>query len=147
MNPILRMELSNGGTVMIECLPDLAPNHVAQITTIANAGDYDGVDFHRVIPGFMAQGGWTQKPYPALKAEFTPTPHVEGTCSMARTSDPDSAADQIFICFQTCPWLDNQYTVWGKVTEGMEHVHAMNQGEPPINPTKIVSMRTIESVG
>ena len=141
--PMIRMELSNGGTVMIECFPDLAPNHVAQIVKIADAGDYDGTAFHRVIPGFMAQGGFTNKPYSNIEAEFNSTPHVEGICSMARTNDPNSAVDQIFICFQACPWLDNQYTVWGKVTEGMEHVHAMNQGEPPMSPTTIVRMRSV----
>lgn len=143
MHPILRMELPHG-EVIIECYPEWAPNHVAQIVKIADAGDYDGVEFHRVIPGFMAQGGWTKKEYPNLQAEFNETPHVEGVCSMARTQFVDSAVDQFFICFAPCPWLDRQYTAWGKVVKGMEHVHAIAVGEPPPEPTKIVSMRTVE---
>ena len=144
MNPHLQMELNNGGTVIIECFPDVAPKHVAQIIQIVDAGDYNGTEFHRVIPGFMAQGGWTKKPYPNIEAEFSSTPHEEGTCSMARTPDPNSAVDQIFICFQPCAWLDNQYTVWGKVVKGMEHVHRINVGEPPPEPTKIVIMKTVD---
>jgi peptidylprolyl isomerase len=144
MNPHLLMELDNGGSVVIECLPDLAPKHVSQIVKIAETGDYDGTEFHRVIPGFMAQGGWTKKPYPNIEAEFTPTPHVEGICSMARTNDPNSAVDQIFICFQASPWLDNQYTVWGKVVKGMDSVHGIAMGEPPVVPTKITRMRTVD---
>ncbi|MBR3164694.1 MAG: peptidylprolyl isomerase, partial [Lachnospiraceae bacterium] len=107
---------------------DLAPNHVKQITDLAKEGFYDGVVFHRVIPGFMAQGGdptgtgTSGSKKPNLKQEFSKEPHVRGVCSMARTANPDSANSQFFICFDDARFLDNQYTVWGKVTEGMENV-------------------------
>lgn len=143
MNPILRMDLPTG-MVLIECYPQVAPNHVAQIIKIADAGDYDGIPFHRVIEGFMAQGGATMKQYPQLKQEFNKIPHVEGMCSMARTNDPDSASDQFFICFQHSAFLDEQYTVWGRVMYGMEHVHAIKRGEPPPEPSTIVRMRSVD---
>lgn len=131
------------GTVFIECFPEIAPNHVAQILDFAEKGMYDGIPFHRVIEGFMAQGGWTQQALPQLLAEFNNYPHVEGTCSMARTNDPNSASDQFFICFGNAQFLDRQYTAWGKVIYGMEHIHAINRGEPPQDPTKIVRMRQL----
>lgn len=143
MNPILRMDLP-AGMVLIECFPDIAPNHVEQIIRFANEGEYDDTVFHRVIEGFMAQGGTTRTKKQALQAEFNSYPHVEGVCSMARTPDPNSAADQFFICFVPCPFLNGQYTVWGKVIYGMQHVHAINRGEPPADPTKIVKMRSVD---
>ncbi|HEY7807276.1 MAG TPA: peptidylprolyl isomerase [Croceibacterium sp.] len=133
-----------GGDVVIKLRPDLAPGHVARITELANAGFYDGVVFHRVIPGFMAQGGdptgtgMSGSDKPDLKAEFNAEPHVRGTCSMARTQVPDSANSQFFICFDDARFLDKQYTVWGNVISGMEHVDALPKGEPPRNPGKIV---------
>ena len=136
------------GPVVIDLRPDLAPAHVAQIKDLAREGFYDGVVFHRVIPGFMAQGGDPTgtggggSARPNLKAEFTEEPHVRGVCSMARTSNPNSANSQFFICFDDATFLDNQYTVWGVVREGMEHVDALPKGEPPRNPGKIVSMRS-----
>ena len=133
-----------GKDVVIKLRPDLAPGHVARITELASEGFYDGVIFHRVISGFMAQGGdptgtgmgGSEKP--DLKAEFNAEPHVEGTCSMARAQHPDSANSQFFICFEDAHFLDGQYTVWGQVTSGMEHVHALPKGEPPREPGKIV---------
>ena len=132
------------GPVIIDLRPDLAPGHVDQIKTLAREGFYDGVVFHRVIPGFMAQGGdptgtgsgGSKKPN--LKQEFSKEPHVRGVCSMARTSDPNSANSQFFICFDDARFLDGQYTVWGEVTEGMENVDALPKGEPPRSPGKIV---------
>jgi peptidylprolyl isomerase len=135
------------GDVVIKLRPDLAPSHVERIATLANEGFYDGVVFHRVIPGFMAQGGDPTgrgtggSKLPDLKAEFSPEPHVRGTCSMARTSAPNSANSQFFICFEPAPFLDRQYTVWGEVTEGMEHVDALPKGEPPASPGKILKAR------
>ena len=130
--------------VVIKLRPDLAPGHVERITELASEGFYDGVVFHRVISGFMAQGGdptgtgmgGSEKP--DLKAEFNAEPHVEGTCSMARSQMPDSANSQFFICFEDAHFLDGQYTVWGNVESGMEHVHALPKGEPPAAPGKIV---------
>jgi peptidylprolyl isomerase len=133
-----------GGDVVIQLRPDLAPGHVARITELANDGFYDGVVFHRVIPGFMAQGGdptgtgMSGSDKPDLKAEFNAEPHVRGTCSMARTQVPDSANSQFFICFDDARFLDRQYTVWGQVVSGMEHVDALPKGEPPREPGKIV---------
>ena len=133
-----------GGDVVIKLRPDLAPGHVARITELANEGFYDGVVFHRVIPGFMAQGGdptgtgMGGSDKPDLKAEFNSEPHVRGTCSMARTQVPDSANSQFFICFDDARFLDRQYTVWGQVISGMEHVDALPKGEPPREPGKIV---------
>jgi cyclophilin family peptidyl-prolyl cis-trans isomerase len=133
-----------GGDVVIKLRPDLAPDHVARITELANDGFYDGVVFHRVIPGFMAQGGdptgtgMSGSDKPDLKQEFSAEPHVRGTCSMARTANPDSANSQFFICFDDARFLDKQYTVWGQVESGMEHVDALPKGEPPRQPGKIV---------
>ena len=133
-----------GGDVVIRLRPDLAPGHVARITELANEGFYDGVVFHRVIPGFMAQGGdptgsgMGGSTKPDLKAEFNAEPHVRGTCSMARTNDPDSANSQFFICFDDARFLDNQYTVWGEVESGMEYVDALPTGEPPREPGRII---------
>jgi peptidylprolyl isomerase len=144
-NPILKIDLPSG-TVLIECFPDLAPKHVEQIVSFANQGLYDGTVFHRVIDGFMAQGGWTMKALPVLAAEFNDHPHVEGVCSMARTNDPNSASDQFFICFGNAQFLDRNYTVWGKVISGMQHVHGITRGEPPMEPTPIVRMRQVDIV-
>ena len=140
----LTFNLSSGGDVVIKLRPDLAPGHVERITDLAKEGFYDGVKFHRVIPGFMAQGGdptgtgTSGSSKPNLKAEFSSEPHVRGTCSMARTSDPDSANSQFFICFDDARFLDGQYTVWGQVESGMEHVDALPKGEPPREPGKIL---------
>jgi len=142
----LNVELSTG-PVTIRLRPDLAPGHVARIKELAREGFYDGVVFHRVIPNFMAQGGdptgsgMGGSDKPNLPAEFSPEPHVRGICSMARTNDPNSANSQFFICFKDARFLDNQYTVWGEVTEGMENVDALPKGEPPREPGKIVSMK------
>ena len=133
-----------GGDVKIKLRPDLAPGHVARITELANEGFYDGVKFHRVIPGFMAQGGCPNgtgmggSSKPDLQAEFNNEPHVRGVCSMARTSAPHSANSQFFICFDDATFLDRQYTVWGVVEEGMEHVDNLPKGEPPREPGSIV---------
>jgi peptidylprolyl isomerase len=135
------------GDVVIKLRPDLAPGHVARIAELANEGFYDGVVFHRVIPGFMAQGGdptgsgMGGSDKPNLTAEFSPQPHVRGVCSMARSSNPNSANSQFFICFDDARFLDKQYTVWGEVTSGMENVDKLPKGEPPKTPGKIVSMR------
>ncbi len=132
------------GDVTIRLRSDLAPGHVQRISELANEGFYDGVVFHRVIPGFMAQGGdptgtgTSGSKKPNLKQEFSDAPHVRGVCSMARTSDPNSANSQFFICFDDARFLDKQYTVWGEVTEGMELIDALPKGEPPRNPGKIV---------
>ncbi len=140
----LVLNLESGGDVVIKLRPDLAPGHVARIKELAQEGFYDGVVFHRVIPGFMAQGGdptgtgTSGSSKPNLKAEFSSEPHVRGVCSMARTNDPNSANSQFFICFDDARFLDNQYTVWGNVVEGMEHVDALPKGEPPRKPGKIV---------
>lgn len=135
------------GKVVIELRPDLAPGHVERIKKLAREGFYDGIAFHRVIEGFMAQTGCPNgtgtggSSYPDLKAEFTAEPHVRGTCSMARTSAPHSANSQFFICFTDARFLDRQYTVWGKVTEGMENVDQIKRGEPVRDPDRIVSMK------
>jgi peptidylprolyl isomerase len=141
---ILTFSLSSGGDVAIKLRPDLAPAHVERITKLANDGFYDGVKFHRVIPGFMAQGGdptgtgMHGSDKPDLRAEFSSEPHVRGTVSMARKGDPNSANSQFFICFGDAGFLDNQYTVWGEVESGMEYVDALPVGEPPRDPGKIV---------
>jgi peptidylprolyl isomerase len=140
------------GPVTIDLRPDLAPGHVARIKELAREGFYDGVVFHRVIAGFMAQGGdptgtgsgGSKKP--DLKAEFNAEPHVRGVCSMARTSDPNSANSQFFICFTDVRGLDRQYTVWGVVRDGMENVDALPKGEPPRQPGKILTMRVAADV-
>ena len=137
----------DGGDVVIALRPDLAPGHVDQIKALAREGFYDGVVFHRVIPGFMAQGGdptgsgmgGSEKPN--LKAEFSREPHVRGVCSIARSQSPNSANSQFFICFDDARFLDGQYTVWGVVESGMEHVDALPKGEPPREPGKIVKMK------
>ena len=140
----LTLTLSSGGDVVIKLRPDVAPGHVERITTLANQGFYDGIKFHRVIPGFMAQGGCPKgtgtggSDLPDLKAEFNDVPHVRGVCSMARTSYPHSANSQFFICFDDARFLDRQYTVWGEVIAGMEHVDALPKGEPPREPGHIV---------
>ena len=132
------------GKVVIEMRPDLAPGHVARIKELVRDGFYDGIVFHRVIDGFMAQTGCPHgtgtggSKYPNLKAEFNAEPHVRGTCSMARAQSPDSANSQFFICFDDARFLDKQYTVWGKVIEGMENVDKIKRGEPVQNPDKIV---------
>ena len=140
----LVLNLDSGGDVVIRLRPDLAPGHVERISQLVQEGFYDGVVFHRVIPGFMAQGGdptgtgTSGSKYPDLKAEFSKEPHVRGTASMARTNAPNSANSQFFICFDDARFLDRQYTVWGEVVEGMEHVDALPKGEPPPKPGKIV---------
>jgi peptidylprolyl isomerase len=140
----LTLSLDSGGDVVIKLRPDLAPGHVERITSLAREGFYDGVVFHRVIPGFMAQGGdptgtgMGGSELPDLKAEFNAEPHVRGVCSMARAQNPNSANSQFFICFDDATFLDKQYTVWGQVTEGTEHVDALPKGEPPAKPGKIV---------
>ena len=142
---ILVLTLANGD-VEIAMRPDLAPKHVAQIKALARKGFYDGVVFHRVIDGFMAQTGdptgtGTGGSGKRLKAEFSDEPHVRGTVSMARANHPDSADSQFFICFDDATFLDRQYTVWGKVVSGMEHVDKIKRGEPVQNPDKIVRVR------
>ena len=140
----LVLNLDSGGDVVIRLRPDLAPGHVERIKELTQQGFYDGVLFHRVIPGFMAQGGDPTgtgrggSPLPDLKAEFSSEPHVRGVASMARAQSPDSANSQFFICFDDARFLDRQYTVWGEVIEGMEHVDALPEGEPPSNPGRIV---------
>jgi len=130
----------DSGDVVIKLRPDLAPGHVARIAELASEGFYDGVKFHRVIPGFMAQGGCPDgtgmggSSKPDIKAEFNAEPHKRGTCSMARTSAPNSANSQFFICFDDASFLDRQYTVWGEVESGMEHIDALPKGEPPRTP-------------
>jgi peptidylprolyl isomerase len=140
----LTLTLSSGGDVVIKLRPDLAPKHVERIAELASSGFYDDVAFHRVIPGFMAQGGdptgtgMHGSKLPDLKAEFSDAPHVRGTVSMARKPQPDTANSQFFICFDDARFLDGQYTVWGEVQSGMEHVDALPAGEPPSQPGRIV---------
>ena len=135
------------GRVVIEMRPDLAPLHVEQIKTLARQKFYDGIVFHRVIDGFMAQTGCPHgtgtggSKLPNLRAEFNAEPHVRGVCSMARAQNPNSANSQFFICFDDARFLDRQYTVWGKVTEGMENVDKIKRGEPVRDPDKILSLR------
>jgi cyclophilin family peptidyl-prolyl cis-trans isomerase len=150
-NDTLTIDLKDG-PVKIKLRPDLAPNHVARIKELANAGFYDGIVFHRVIPGFMAQTGdptgtgTGRSDKPNLKAEFSREPHVRGICSMARSSDPNSADSQFFICYDEAPWLNGHYTVWGQVVEGMEAVDAFAKGEPVDSPDTIVTMRVASDV-
>ena len=145
----LTLSLSTGD-VVIKLRPDLAPGHVERITQLAKEGFYDDVVFHRVIDGFMAQGGdptgtgMGGSKLPDLKAEFNAEPHVRGTCSMARAMNPDSANSQFFICFDDARFLDNQYTVWGNVISGMDAVDALPKGEPPANPGKILKASVSE---
>jgi peptidylprolyl isomerase len=135
------------GEVTIKLRPDLAPGHVERIAELANEGFYDGVVFHRVIDGFMAQGGdptgtgMHGSDKPDLKAEFSREPHKRGVCSMARTSAPNSANSQFFICLADARFLDGQYTVWGEVTSGMDAVDKLPKGEPPRTPGKILKAR------
>ena len=137
------------GQVEIKLLPDLAPNHVARITELANSGFYDGIIFHRVIPGFMAQTGDPQGTGMGgsgqdLDAEFTDYEYKVGTVGMARAMNPNSADSQFFICFEGCGHLTGQYTVWGQVERGMENVYNITPGEPPASPDQIVSARVID---
>ncbi len=141
----LIMDMTHG-RVVIELLPEVAPNHVDRIKELAREGFYDGIVFHRVIDGFMAQtgdptgtgmGGSGKK----LKAEFSKMPHERGTVSMARAQDPNSGDSQFFICFDEAPFLNRQYTVWGRVIEGMDNVDKIKRGEPVSNPDKIEHMR------
>ncbi|MCM2397726.1 peptidylprolyl isomerase [Rhizobium sp. S95] len=147
------------GRVVISLFPDLAPGHVARIKELSREGAYDGVVFHRVIEDFMAQTGDVQfgkqggdsfnparagmggSSKPDLKAEFSATSHVRGTCSMARSQNPNSANSQFFICFTDAPWLNKQYSVWGQVIEGMEVIDQIKRGEPVRDPDSIVSMK------
>ena len=154
------------GEVKIELLSDVAPNHVERVITLANSGKYDNVVFHRVIDGFMAQTGDVQfgnsssdkfdlvragtggSDLPDLKQEFSNVPHERGTLSMARSSDPNSANSQFFICFQASPFLDRQYTVFGKVIEGMDLVDKIKRGDENQNgsvenPDKIISFKSL----
>lgn len=140
------------GVVEIAMRPDLAPGHVARLKELVREGFYDGLTFHRVIDGFMAQGGCPngsgmggsgQK----LDAEFTSTPHVRGVCSMARAADPNSGDSQFFICFGDATFLDNQYTVWGEVTSGMDAIDALPKGEPPTVPGSIQSAKIAGDAG
>jgi peptidyl-prolyl cis-trans isomerase B (cyclophilin B) len=138
------------GKIVIAFKPELAPNHVARITELANEGFYNGVKFHRVIDGFMAQTGCPHgtgtggSSKPNLKAEFNAANHGRGTCSMARSSMPDSANSQFFICFDDASFLNKQYTVWGQVSEGLDVLDLINKGEPPRNPDLIVKA-TVEA--
>ena len=153
----LYMDIANSkgeakGRVTIELRPDLAPGHVAQVKALARDGFYDNVVFHRVIEGFMAQGGdptgtgtgGSKKPN--LKQEFSKEPHVRGTCSMARSQSPDSANSQFFICFGDAGSLNNQYTVWGKVSSGMDIVDTIKRGEPVREPDKITKLQVAADV-
>lgn len=145
------METSKG-KVVIELLPDLAPNHVNRIKELTRENFYDGVVFHRVIDGFMAQTGdptgtgmgGSEKP--DLEAEFSNMNHARGTCSMARSQSPNSANSQFFICFDEAPWLNRQYSVWGQVIEGMDVVDQIKRGEPVNDPDSIASMRVAADI-
>ena len=140
----LTLQLSNGGTVVVQMRPDLAPNHVQRVQTLVRRGFYDGLAFHRVIPGFMAQGGDPKgtgeggSELPDVKAEFTQIPFLRGTVAAARADSPDSANSQFFIMFAPNPGIAGKYTIWGRVTSGMDAVDAIAPGEPPADPTKIV---------
>ncbi len=147
----LYMELEDG-RVVIELLPDVAPQHVARIKELTRAGFYDGVVFHRVIDGFMAQTGdptgtgMGGSDKPDLEAEFSALTFERGVLGMARAQDPNSANSQFFIMFADGPWLNGQYTVFGRVSEGMEHIDALARGEPPANPDRIVRMQVVADV-
>ena len=140
------------GRVVIELRPDLAPKHVERIKQLAREHFYDGIVFHRVIDGFMAQVGCPHgtgtggSKHPDLPAEFNAEPHVRGTVSMARAASPNSANSQFFICFDDAQFLNRQYTVWGKVIEGMENVDKIKRGEPVQNPDKIKSLKVAADV-
>ncbi|MGH1417376.1 MAG: peptidylprolyl isomerase [Hyphomicrobiaceae bacterium] len=148
----LMMETSQG-SVVIELRPDLAPKHVERIKMLVRDGFYDGIVFHRVIDGFMAQTGCPDgrgtgsSSHPNLEAEFNAEPHVRGVCSMARAAAPNSANSQFFICFDDATFLDNQYTAWGQVVSGMENVDKLQRGEPPQNPDKMISVKVAADVG
>ena len=136
------------GEIIINLMPEIAPVHVARIVELVKSGFYDGVIFHRIIPGFMAQtgdpkGNGTGGSGTNLKAEFSDYKYINGTVGMARTMDPNSADSQFFICFDGCGHLTGQYTVWGQVETGMEVVEALNVGEPPADPDKILSAKII----
>jgi peptidylprolyl isomerase len=141
---MLVLDLSTGGRVTIQMFPAVAPAHVERIKTLTRQGFYNGVIFHRVIDGFMAQTGDPKgtgqggSELPDLKAEFNDTPHLRGTVSMARTNEPDTANSQFFICFQPRFSLDKKYTVFGRVTSGMQFVDAIERGEPPVNPSTVI---------
>jgi peptidylprolyl isomerase len=148
MSDTLVLETTQG-SVSIAMRPDLAPTHVARIKELVGAGFYDGLAFHRVIDGFMAQTGCPQGTGTGgsgrkLKAEFSPEKHVRGTVSMARAQSPDSADSQFFICFTDAPWLNGQYTVWGKVSSGMENIDKIKRGEPVSSPDRIISAKLKE---
>ena len=139
------------GSATIELRPDLAPNHVARVKELVRAGFYDGVPFHRVIDGFMAQtgdptgrgnGGSGRN----IDAEFSREPHMRGTVSMARAANPNSGDSQFFVCFDEAPWLDGQYTVWGRVTEGMENIDRLKRGEPVVDPDAVTSIRVAADI-
>ncbi|MDH6268743.1 peptidyl-prolyl cis-trans isomerase B (cyclophilin B) [Rhizobium sp. SG_E_25_P2] len=152
------------GKVVIQLLPEVAPGHVARIKELAREGAYDGVVFHRVITDFMAQtgdvkfgkkGGASFNPAragmggsekPDLKAEFSAISHIRGTCSMARSQNPNSANSQFFICFTDAPWLNKQYSVWGQVIEGMDFIDQIKRGEPVVDPDEIVSMKVAADI-
>lgn len=140
------------GNIVIELRPDLAPNHVKRLKTLARENFYDGVAFHRVIDGFMAQTGCPHgtgtggSSHPNLEAEFNAESHVRGVCSMARAASPNSANSQFFICFGDATFLDNQYTAWGQVIEGMDNVDKIKRGEPVADPDRIVTMRAAADV-
>ena len=158
---LIHMTLKDG-LVVIETRPDLAPKHVAQIKQLIDEGQYNSVVFHRVIEGFMAQTGDVEfgnsandkfnlgragtggSNLPDIEAEFSDANHVRGTLSMARANNPNSANSQFFICFQDCSFLDGQYSVWGQVTEGMEHVDNITRGEPPQDPDRIIKMEIVQ---
>ena len=158
---LIHMTLKDG-LVVIETRPDLAPKHVAQIKQLIGEGQYDGVVFHRVIEGFMAQTGDVEfgnsendkfnlgragtggSNLPDIEAEFSDTNHGRGTLSMARANNPNSANSQFFICFKDCSFLDGEYSVWGQVTEGMEHVDNITRGEPPQDPDQIIKMEIVQ---
>ena len=146
MENTLYLDTQYGRTV-IKLRPDLAPNHVERIKTLTRKGFYDGLKFHRVIDGFMAQtgdplgNGTGGSDLPDLKAEFNPRPFERGVVGMARSQSPDSANSQFFIMYADAPWLNGQYTVWGEVTDGMEFIDKINKGEPPANPDVIVKMQ------
>ena len=146
---ILHLDLSTGGRVSIVLFSNVAPAHVERIKTLARRGFYNNLTFHRVIEGFMAQTGdptgtgTGSSDLPDLTAEFNPVPHLRGTVSMARATDPNSANSQFFICLDDASFLDGQYTVWGEVTSGMEAVDALPKGEPPRVPGKILSAKAV----
>jgi peptidylprolyl isomerase len=151
LDNVLILETTRG-PVVIAMRPDLAPRHVARIKELVRDGFYDGIVFHRVIDGFMAQTGdptgtGTGGSGKKLKAEFSREPHKRGTVSMARAQNPDSGDSQFFICFDDAPFLNGQYTVWGSVIEGMDNVDGIKRGEPVKDPDRIVSARIKADVG